>query len=305
MAETAEQLSDVEQAIESMAAATDASRGRGTFWVAAQDVRTVFNSYLGTTAPNPWICPLSIEVALRLFPAAISPDSCVVVANRWTSGPDEPLGPGLLFFYSRNMNAIHQEYVTELIGGLPEFDAFLEGSSRTPQLVGFDDPRNPPPELERADPLSPPGSSLARDLRAISDLDAATLASLCHVSRETYQRWLAGAMQPARRHLNQLASLKALFEEIRARFGSVELWLVSPIRNHASDTPMEWLTKGRLAAVWDEVLRSPAESGAYQRSREPNGVTIHVSESSRAPYAPTPPTENDDLTDWPDEEDGE
>lgn len=83
---------------------------------------------------------------------------------------------------------------------------------------------------------------LANDLRRLSGLDIASLASLFKVSRATYHRWLRG-LPVSKKHCDLMLEILPLIEEAAQRLGSpesVNRWLLTPV-SAGNRKPIEYL----------------------------------------------------------------
>lgn len=102
----------------------------------------------------------------------------------------------------------------------------------------------------------PEHSQTAAEVRALTALPAATLASSLGVSREQYQRWLRGSAISTIRH-GQLVYLHTIAADLTRKVGQsqAELWWRTPVAN--GRTPEELLRERRVDLVHKLVASVP------------------------------------------------
>jgi hypothetical protein len=99
-------------------------------------------------------------------------------------------------------------------------------------------------------------SRLARELREMTGLAAATLAAGFGVTREQYQRWLAGSAISGARH-GQLTYLHTIATDVSRRLGlpAAKVWWKTPTK--AGTTPGELVKRRRTDLVYAMVASLP------------------------------------------------
>jgi hypothetical protein len=301
----ARSVREFEHALDSMALVLES-----TLPADHESLRSDISLYLGTLAPTAWICHEAMEVTLRLFPAPISPDRGVVLANRWISPPrglDEPLvevvhvldavivhsSPRSLFAPSSAI--IQYQGLGEIQNAASLEHDFIfptrESWSNAIQVIDDDSEEEVSPAIQAA-----------RDVRTLSNLSATLLGVLFPVARETYQRWLSGALEPSAANLQRLFALRQLFDTVRDRVGDVRTWLLSPIPQREPDTPYDWLRQGRLTAVW-EYVQGIARPSPYRLVKTGSGdYAIQVTSPVRGSDVRLEPEDVDEAEDWPEDE---
>ena len=124
-----------------------------------------------------------------------------------------------------------------------------------------------------ADPIDeaageqPSHARLAREVRQMTDLPTASLASAVGVTREQYQRWLKGSPISNIRH-GQLIFLHTIAADLSRRLGAdpAHVWWRTPIEH--STTPEQLLRRRRLDEIHRLILavpdRQPIVDGVLQ-----------------------------------------
>ncbi len=120
---------------------------------------------------------------------------------------------------------------------------------QAPHVVAPEPPR-------AADPPAAPAP--AARLRALSGLGAGRLAEVFDVTRQTFQKWVAGGTPKGTREERLLAVL-ALVEEAARRLGSpaaTRQWLLTPVSAQGK-RPLDYLRDGHYDLVRGFLLRVP------------------------------------------------
>jgi transcriptional regulator with XRE-family HTH domain len=102
----------------------------------------------------------------------------------------------------------------------------------------------------------PPHVRLARELRELTGLSAASIGAALGVTREQYQRWLAGGAISDTRH-GQLIYLHTISVDVIRRLGpeKARLWWKTPV--DADATPEDLLKRRRADQVYRLVAAIP------------------------------------------------
>lgn len=102
----------------------------------------------------------------------------------------------------------------------------------------------------------PPHARLARELREITGLSAASIGAALGVTREQYQRWVAGGAISDTRH-GQLIYLHTIAVDVIRRLGpeKATLWWKTPVE--ADATPEDLLRRRRADRVYRLVAAIP------------------------------------------------
>jgi len=102
----------------------------------------------------------------------------------------------------------------------------------------------------------PSHTRLAQDLKDMTGLSAATLGGSFGVTREQYQRWLAGKPISTVRH-GQLVFTHTVVSDVARRLGieAGRIWWCTPI--DGATTPADLLARRRLDDVYKLVLAVP------------------------------------------------
>jgi hypothetical protein len=108
----------------------------------------------------------------------------------------------------------------------------------------------------RAERVAAPHARLARELREITGLPAASIGAALGVTREQYQRWVAGSAISDTRH-GQLIYLHTIAVDVLRRLGpeQARLWWKTPVEAEA--TPEELLKRRRADRVYRLVAAIP------------------------------------------------
>lgn len=139
---------------------------------------------------------------------------------------------------------------------------------------------------------------VAAHVRDLSGLSTERVARFFPVTRETFQRWVGGVVQPGSANLERLLRLQYLFQEARGRVPDVRAWLLAPLSTFDGATPGDLLEQARLTAVWQELQRIPPRyPNPTYVDREGHRVT-QVLHSTRGALRGTAEDELDDLGDW-------
>lgn len=106
-------------------------------------------------------------------------------------------------------------------------------------------------------PSDPSHVQLARELRELTGLSAATLGAAVGVTREQYQRWLAGGAISGARH-GQLIYLHTIAADVARRLGAAagRLWWKTPVEG-GTITAEELLRRRQADRVYRMVAATP------------------------------------------------
>jgi transcriptional regulator with XRE-family HTH domain len=209
---------------------------------------------LGTVAATEWITVEAVEVACRLLPGPVSPDRDVIFAR---------------------LVDIGHELETDWVGRLLHEQGFTIETSED-VIEGH----------VSSIPL------IAKRLREISGLNAEQLAAIFPVRRESYQRWVSGAIQPSQHNLERLVALERLFEAAGSRVGDVRLWLHVP--DVEGSTPYDRLRRGQLSAVWSSLMRVAGGRPFDVYKDEAGMFAFRIGDSVHSDNASTPEWEADE-----------
>jgi len=138
----------------------------------------------------------------------------------------------------------------------------------------------------------------AAHVRDLSGLSAERVAEFFPVSRETFQRWISGAVHPSTANLERLMRLRYFLQEATNRVPDVRAWLLSPLPSLDGATPSDLLKQGQLTRVWEhlQVLPHRYPNPSYT-DRDGRRIT-HVLHSTRGILHDTDEDELDDFADW-------
>jgi len=124
--------------------------------------------------------------------------------------------------------------------------------------VNYPSNQAPVTSADIADPTErvAPHSRLARELREITGLSAASIGAALGVSREQYQRWIAASAISDTRH-GQLIYLHTIALDVLRRLGTeqAKLWWKTPVE--AGITPEDMLKRRRVDRVYKLVAAIP------------------------------------------------
>jgi hypothetical protein len=140
-----------------------------------------------------------------------------------------------------------------------------------------------------AERVAAPHARLARELREITGLPAASIGAALGVTREQYQRWVAGSAISDTRH-GQLIYLHTIAVDVLRRLGpeQARLWWKTPVEAEA--TPEELLKRRRADRVYRLVAaipdRAPVVDGVMRGLPVQDDVDFDENEDSGAwsPY---------------------
>jgi hypothetical protein len=119
-----------------------------------------------------------------------------------------------------------------------------------------DQPQVVPVDIAGTTESEPPHVRLARELREITGLSAASIGAAVGVTREQYQRWVAGGAISDTRH-GQLIYLHTMSVDVMRRLGpdKAKLWWRTPVE--AAATPEDLLKRRRADQVYRLVAAIP------------------------------------------------
>ena len=147
--------------------------------------------------------------------------------------------------------------------------------------------------------VKPESAEVAREVRDLSGISAASLGDLFPVSRETFQRWISGGIIPSQGNLERLLALRHYFREVRNRVQTPKTWLLAPLETVSSGvSPFDLLAVGDLAAAWEALSSLPAHPRTHRRVAADGTVLTVVEGSLRGRDLPTPADEMGDYDEW-------
>jgi len=138
----------------------------------------------------------------------------------------------------------------------------------------------------------------AAHVRELGGLPAERVAEFFPVSRETFQRWVSGAVRPNTANLERLLRLRHLLQEVTSRVADVRSWLLAPLPNADGATPSDLLRAGQLTRVWDLLQTVPHR---YPNPTYVDGDGHRITQmlhSTRGALNGTREDELDDFADW-------
>lgn len=192
-------------------------------------------------------------------------------------GVDMALVSPALGTYMRSEWILQPVIATSVLSAVPRRNAaeFIRSSSTftyiadasLSRVIGISVSLATLPMDDTSDRLKDPGPSdvqiAARHLREISGLTAAQIGELLDITRESFSRYLSGAIVPTAENEQRIYFMSAFVADVAHRVTNVKSWLLTPATEDL-ESPYELLRAGHFEAAKTLAIALPTLSEAIE-----------------------------------------